>query len=156
MIRKDLPLVSDVTTNNFKEILSIGTSALIAYIDEEDRESRSAFTLFAESHQNEFIYGITSDQTLAKSEAQNTPFAILYNPLDQVNPIFKVSFSPNNFEAFTKKYSTPLIGTFSLEAYYAYTEVSLMPHFKFTQINLSAVPSTPPPYLHLFYVTIRT
>lgn len=123
MIRKDLPLVSEVTSDNFREILSMGTSALIAYIDEEDQETRSIFTSFAESHQNEFIYGTTPDQTLAKSNAHKSPFAVLYNPLDQVNPIFKAPFSLHKLEAFTTKYSTPLIGIFSLETYYAYTEV---------------------------------
>jgi hypothetical protein len=123
MIRKDLPLISEITTENFKEILSMGTSALIAHIDQDDDESRFIFTSFAESHQNEFIYGITTDLTLAKSYTQKPPFMILYNPLDQVNPVFRESFETSKLESFTRQYSSPLIGTFSMETYYAYTEV---------------------------------
>ncbi|PMD60594.1 uncharacterized protein K444DRAFT_527855 [Hyaloscypha bicolor E] len=122
MIRDSLPLVLEVTTDNIEEVLLMGTSTLIAYIDEDDQKSRSVFTSFAEAHQNEFIYGITSNLTLAKSNVQKAPFVIVYSPLDQVNPIFKDTFSLDKLEAFANKYSTPLIGTFSLETYYAYTE----------------------------------
>jgi hypothetical protein len=123
MIRNDLSLISEITSENIKEILSMGTSSLIAYVDQDDDESRSIFTSFAESHHNEFIYGITTDLTLAKSDAQRTPFMMLYNPLDQVNPIFQGPFEVSKLEAFARKYSSPLIGSFSLETYYTYTEV---------------------------------
>jgi Thioredoxin-like domain len=103
--------------------MSMGTSVLIAYIDENDKTPRSVFTSFATSHENDFIYGITSDLILAKADSRKPPFIILYNPLSQVNPIFQESFKATEIEAFTKKYSTPLMGTFSLETYYAYTEV---------------------------------
>ncbi|KIM96884.1 hypothetical protein OIDMADRAFT_148084 [Oidiodendron maius Zn] len=125
MIRKDLPLISEINTDNFKEILLMWSSALIAYIDQDDDEARAVFTSFAESHQNEFIYGITTDLTLAKFDARKFPFIMLYNPLDQVNPIFQESFEISKLEAFTSKYSSPLIGPFSLETYYDYTESGL-------------------------------
>jgi Thioredoxin-like domain len=123
MIRQTLPLVSKVTTNNFKELLSMGTSALIAYINEDDQASRELFTFFAQSHQNGFLFGISSDMKLAKLDASHTPFLVLYNPLDQFNPVFEEDFEVAKIEEFTKRYSTPLMGTFSLETYYAYTEV---------------------------------
>jgi hypothetical protein len=123
MVKRSLPLVSEVTNDNIEEILLMGTSTLIAYIDEGDQTSRLVFTSFADAHQNRFIYGITSDLTLAKSNVQKAPFIIVYSPLDQVNPAFRDSFSLDKLETFTNKYSTPLIGTFSLETYYAYTEV---------------------------------
>ncbi|KAE9382046.1 hypothetical protein N431DRAFT_506792 [Stipitochalara longipes BDJ] len=125
MIRGSLPLVSEVDETNFKEILMMDSSALIAYLDENDQESRAVFTSFAESHPNELIYGITSDLKLARSDEQKPSFAILYNPLDQVNPSFNDDFVVNKLEDFIKKHSTPLIGTFSLETYYAYTESRL-------------------------------
>jgi hypothetical protein len=98
-----------------EEILSMGTSALIAYIDGDDQKSRSVFTSFADAHQNRLIHGLTSDLTLAKSNVQEAPFIIVYSPLDQVNPVFKDTFSLDKLEAFTNKYSTPLTGTFSRE-----------------------------------------
>jgi hypothetical protein len=123
MIRNDLSLISEITSENIKEILSMGTSALIAYVDQNDDESRSIFTSFAKSHHNKFIYGITTDLTHAQSDAQKTPFMMLYNPLDQVNPIFQGPFEVSKLEAFARTYSSPLIGSFSLETYYTYTEV---------------------------------
>lgn len=103
----------------------MGTSVLIAYVDEDDQASREAFTSFAESHQNEFIIGVSSDLDLAKADNSHSPFIVLYSPLDQVNPVFEEDFEVPKIEDFTKRYSTPLMGTFSLETYYAYTEVYL-------------------------------
>jgi hypothetical protein len=129
----------------------MGTSALIAYIDENDQESRDVFTSFAESHPNEFIYGMTTDLTLAKTDVQKTPFIVLYNPLDQVNPTFQESFDDSKIEAFTKKYSTPLIGTFSLETYFAYSKVPLLyfPLSPSSQLTLRKVRQTACPHLRL-------
>ncbi|KAH8773104.1 hypothetical protein F5882DRAFT_173206 [Hyaloscypha sp. PMI_1271] len=125
MVRCSLPLVSEVMADNMEEILSMGTSALIAYIDGDDQKSRLVFASFADAHQNRLIYGIPSDLTLAKSNVQKAPFTIVYSPLDQVNPVFRDSFSLDKLETFTNKYSTPLIGTFSLKTYYAYIEARL-------------------------------
>ncbi len=99
------------------------TSALIAYIDEEDQESLKLFTSFAESHQNDFVFGISSDMDLAEREVSKRPFIVLYNPLDQVQPVFEDEFKIDSIEDFIGRHTTPLIGTFSLETYYAYTEV---------------------------------
>jgi hypothetical protein len=157
MIRDSLPLVLEVTTDNIEEVVSMGTSTLIAYIDEDDQKSRSVFTSFAEAHQNEFIYGITSDLTLAKSNIQKAPFVIVYSPLDQVNPIFKDTFSLDKLEAFANKYSTPLIGTFSLETYYAYTEVPppSSPCTPYTLTDTSTGRVTPPTHLCLHPLQLR-
>jgi protein disulfide-isomerase A1 len=125
MIRQSLPTVSDVTTSNFEEILSLGTSVLIAYIDEGDQGYHSVFTSFAELHQNQFIFGIASDTKLAKSDVMRTPFIVLYNPLDEVTAVFKEEFEVDKIEHFIDSHSTPLIGKFSLQTYYTYTEVHL-------------------------------
>lgn len=157
MIRDSLPLVLEVTTDNIEEVLLMGTSTLIAYIDEDDQKSRSVFTSFAEAHQNEFIYGITSNLTLAKSNVQKAPFVIVYSPLDQVNPIFKDTFSLDKLEAFANKYSTPLIGTFSLETYYAYTEAlpPSSPCTPYTLTDTSTGRVTPPTHLCLHPLQLR-
>jgi len=146
MIRGSLALVSDVDGNNIQEILSIGSSALIAFVDENDEESRAVFTTFAEGHQNDFIYGLTSDLSLTKSDELKLPYIVLYNPLDQVQPIFKNTFSVSHLEDFTKKYSTPLIGTFSLETYYAYTEVLLCPLSRNSASRTNMFPRPAYPY----------
>lgn len=128
MIRQALPIVSVVNRSNFKEITSLDIAALIAYIDENDWESREVFTSISDSHRNEFIFGITSDVTLAKSDAAELPFIIIYNPLDHVNAVFDDTFGVHKIKQFISRVSTPLIGKFGLETYYAYTEVRDLRH----------------------------
>lgn len=123
MIRQSLPAVSKVMTNNFKEITSLDTAALIAYIYPEDQESRAVFTSIAVSHQDQFIFGIADNSYLAPLGIASPPFIVRYSHLDQVNPVFREGFEVNKIEHFIATYSTPLIGKFSMETYYGYTEV---------------------------------
>jgi protein disulfide-isomerase A1 len=123
MIRQILPTVSEVTTSNFEKIISLDTAVLIAYVDEDDQESRTVFSSIAESHQDQFIFGVTSDITLAGLDVARTPFVVRYSHLDQVNPVFREEFEVDKIEGFIAKYSTPLIGQFSMQTYYGYTEV---------------------------------
>lgn len=60
---------------------------------------------------------------LAKADVAELPFIILYSPLDQVNVVFDDTFDVDKIEQFISRASTPLIGKFGLESYYAYTEV---------------------------------
>ena len=123
MIRQSLPTVSKVMTNNFKEITSLDNAALIAYIYPEDQESREVFTSIAVFHQDQFIFGIADNSYLAPLGIASPPFIIRYSHLDQVNPVFREGFEVDKIEHFIATYSTPLIGKFSMETYYGYTEV---------------------------------
>jgi protein disulfide-isomerase A1 len=123
MIRQALPNLSLVNKSNFEEIISLDIAALIAYIDENDQKSYRAFSAISDSHRNKFIFGITSDVTLARTSIAELPFIILYNPLDRVNALFDDTFDFDRIEQFINRVSNPLIGKFGIEAYYAYTEV---------------------------------
>jgi Thioredoxin-like domain len=123
MIRQALPTISAVNRSNFDEIISLDIAALIAYIDENDRKSSEVFTSIADSYRDQFVFGITSDLTLAKANVSELPFIILYNPSDQVNAVFDDAFDVDMIHQFISRVSTPLIGKFGLETYYAYTEV---------------------------------
>jgi protein disulfide-isomerase A1 len=123
MIRESLSTVLEVNRSNFEKIISLDVPALIAYVDESDRKPGEVFTSISGSYQDHFIFGITSDVTLAKADLAQLPFIILYNPLDQVNAIFHDTFDIDKIEDFISTASTPLIGKFTLEAYYAYTKV---------------------------------
>jgi hypothetical protein len=123
MIRQGLPTVSKVMASNFKEIISLDTAAFIAYVYEEDQESRAVFTSVAVSHQDQFIFGMSYNTYLAALGITSPPFIVRYSHLDQVNPVFREGFEVDKIEHFIATYSTPLIGKFSMETYYGYTEV---------------------------------
>jgi protein disulfide-isomerase A1 len=123
MIRQSLPTVSKVTASNFEEITSLDTAALIAYIYPDDQESRAVFTSIAVSHQEQFMFGIADGSYVESLSIAEPPLIVLYSHLDQVNPIFREGFEVDKIEHFIAKYSTPLIGKFSMETYYGYTEV---------------------------------
>ncbi|RFU29838.1 hypothetical protein B7463_g6503, partial [Scytalidium lignicola] len=132
LIRETLPEVSEVTESNLEELTDLDVTAFIAYIHEDDVASRDIFTSVATSHQGgSVIFGITSDIKLLapviKDEGVKSPYIVLYNPLDHIPAILsKHAFTNHNIAKFLEQTpSSPLIGKFSLETYYHYTEIGL-------------------------------
>jgi len=118
VIRQTLPLISDITTDNFEEFLSLSSSVLIAYLEEDDQESRATFKSFAESHQDQFLFGVTSDISLAKVDLSETALIILYSLLDEVNAVFRDKFEVDMIQHFINTHSKPLVGKFSMPTYF--------------------------------------
>ncbi|KAH8804495.1 thioredoxin-like domain-containing protein [Xylogone sp. PMI_703] len=129
LIRETLPEISEVNQDNLAELTSLDVAAFIAYIPTDDAASRETFTSMAKSNQGKSIFGITSDPTLlasvANEEEPKSPYIVLYNPLDHIPGVFKHAFTTQKISKFLEQTSSPLIGMFSLETYYHYTEIGL-------------------------------
>lgn len=127
MLRQILPTVSIVTVENLKQLQSIDTPLVIAFIDEHDQASREVFTSIAEGYKDQFIFGVSSDNTLAGSESGSLkpPFIVLHSASDHINRIFSDEFECTKLKRFLGRTATPLIGKFSMETYYTYTQVSV-------------------------------
>ena len=124
MIRQTLPSISEITESNIVELSSLDILLVIAYIDEDDSESGKLFESIAEMHRHEFLFGKTSDIILAASYSDQLPLIVVHNPLDHIDQVFKNAFRIEDIESFLRSLSTPLVGKFSLETYFQYTQVS--------------------------------
>ena len=127
MLRQIIPTISTVTKDNLEELQLIDLPLSIAFINEDDQISRELVTSIAEEYKDRFLFGISSDITLAKSKSGPfmPPFIVLYNPSDHIDRTFSGPFDSKNIGNFLSGDSTPLIGKFSMETYYTYTQVSV-------------------------------
>ena len=127
MLRQIIPDISIVTKDNLEELQLIDLPLAIAFINEDDQTSRELLTSIAERYKDQFLFGISSEIGLSKSKSGSfkPPFIILYNPSDHINRVFSGPFDSNNIGSFLSGVSTPLIGKFSIETYYTYTQVSV-------------------------------
>jgi protein disulfide-isomerase A1 len=125
MLRQILPLVSTVASDNLEELRSIDLPLVIAFVDEDDQTSREMFALIAEDHRDQFLFGISSNTSLSgiKSEFLKQPFVVLHSSLDHIDRVFSEPFETDKIQKFLNQVSTPLVGKFSMETYYTYTQV---------------------------------
>lgn len=124
MLRQILPVVSTVTKDNIEELRSIDMPLVIAFVEKNDPSSSDLFKSIAEEHQDQFLFGMSSDMSLSKANSINPPFIVLHSASDHIDRIFIQVFDSVKIERFLSGIATPLIGKFSMETYYTYTQVS--------------------------------
>lgn len=112
-----------MTENNIEELRSLDMPLVVAYIDEDDSLSSKVFESIADLHHDKFLFGISSDVRLAKAATLKPPFLLLRSTLDHIDRVFSEKFDNDEIEQFLSSITPPLIGKFSLETYYEYTQV---------------------------------
>jgi hypothetical protein len=124
MLQQIPPVISTITKDNLEQLRSIDFPSAVAFIEEDDKESRTTFASIAEAYHEQILFGISSDLTLAKVGSVKPPFIVLHSHSDHIDRLFSEPFDIDKVRAFFNGISTPLIGKFSMESYYAYTQVS--------------------------------
>ncbi len=123
LIRQILPPVSEVDEKSLDDLLKLEVPALVAYLNEEDASLRQDFSNYAKTHQDSFIFGVSSDHTISKVEASELPFLVFYNPKDHIPHVLRGAITPSTITKFLERYRAPLIGKFDMGTYYNYTQV---------------------------------
>lgn len=123
MLKLILPAVSVVTKDNIQELRSIDMPLIIAFVDEENQDSTELINAIAEDNQDRFLFGMSSDMSLAKAGSITPPFIAMHTASDHIDRVFTDLADRSKFEHFLSEVSRPLIGKFSVETYYTYTQV---------------------------------
>ena len=79
----------------------------------------------AEALREDYVFGITNDDALAKSERINVPCIALYKSFGDGRNIFGQTHDSQAISAFVKAEGTPLVVEFHPELYFSYVNVSL-------------------------------
>ena len=126
MTKQSLPAVSILTSDTIEEFKTADKVVLIAYIDTDDKTSNETYTATAESLRDNYLFGATSDATLAKAEGVKAPAIVLYKDFDEGKNTYDGKFDKADIQTFAKKSSVPLVGEVGPETYAGYMEVSLI------------------------------
>jgi protein disulfide-isomerase A1 len=125
MARQILPTVSVVTSASFQELRSKSDVVVVGYFASDDTFSHDAFTSVAEAMHEDYVFGITSDDTLAAREQINIPGIALYKTFDEEKNTFGPSHNVQAISTFIRAAGKPLTPEFHPEVYNRYVDVSL-------------------------------
>ena len=124
MTKQQLPSVSILTPDSLEEFKTADKVVLIAYLASDDKTSNQTFAAVADSLRDEYLFGATSDATLAAAELVTPPAIVLYKDFDEGKNVYSEKFSEDAITSFAKVAATPLVGEVGPETYAGYMAVS--------------------------------
>lgn len=122
MKKQALPAVSIVVSSNHTEFQGADKIVLVAYIEESDSESRGIFNAFAESHRDDYLFGLSSDPTAFGEAGVTAPAVVLYKTFDEGRNDFTASLTHEGLAEFLKDHSVPLLDEISPDNFALYAE----------------------------------
>lgn len=123
MVKQSLPAVSTVTKGNLEEIKTMDKIVVIGYFAEDDKASNEAFTSFAETQRDNYLFAAASDSAIAKEEGVKQPSVVLYKDFDEKKAVYTGDLEQDAILSWVKTASTPLVGEIGPETYAGYITV---------------------------------
>ena len=125
MTKQSLPAVSVLEQSTLDDFKTADKVVLVGYFAADDKTSNETFTAAANALRDDYLFGATSDEALAKAEGVKQPSIVLYKSFDEGKNTFEEKFEKEAIEKFAKTSATPLIGEVGPETYSGYMAVSL-------------------------------
>ncbi|KAI5480480.1 protein disulfide-isomerase A1 [Pseudohyphozyma bogoriensis] len=123
MRKQSLPAVSEVTTANHAEFSTADKIVIIGYFAESDKASKDAFDEFAETHRDDYLFGISTDSADIAKVA--TPSVVLYKTFDEGRNDLPGVPTYEALDEFVKEHSVPLLDEISPENFALYAEAGI-------------------------------
>ena len=124
MTKQQLPAVSLLTTDTLEEFKTADKVVVVGYFSSDDKTANQTFAAAAEGLRDEYIFGATNDETLAKAEGVKFPAVVVYKDFDEGKSTFEEALTEDSITKFIKTASTPLVGEVGPETYAGYMAVS--------------------------------
>lgn len=126
MTKQALPAVSILASETLEEFKTADKVVVVAYFSADDAASNSTFTEVAEKLRDDFLFGATSDASLASAEGVKQPAIVLYKTFDEGKNTFEEKFDAEAITKFAKTAAIPLVGEVGPETYAGYMAVSCL------------------------------
>ena len=126
MTKQALPAVSILASETLEEFKTADKVVVVAYFSADDAASNSTFTEVAEKLRDDFLFGATSDASLASAEGVKQPAIVLYKTFDEGKNTFEEKFDAEAITKFAKTAAIPLVGEVGPETYAGYMAVSYL------------------------------
>lgn len=123
MVKQSLPAVSAVSQETLEDFKTMDKIVVVGYFSEEDKASTEAYTTFAESQRDNYLFGSANDAAIASAEGVKQPSIVLYKDFDEKKATFNGALEPEALLSWVKTASTPLVGEVGPETYSGYITV---------------------------------
>jgi protein disulfide-isomerase A1 len=120
MIKQSLPAVTLLTPENFETFVKSDKVVVVGFFEAEDKASNETFTAVANSQRDDFLFGATTDASLAKAEGAKVPDVMLYKSYDDPKEDYEGEFDTAAIQKWTKKMSVPVMGEVNPDTYTGY------------------------------------
>lgn len=120
MIKQSLPAVSAVSEENLEDFKTMDKIVVVGYFSEDDKTSTEAYTAFAESQRDNYLFGSANDAAIASAEGVKQPSIVLYKDFDEKKATYDGALEPDALLSWVKTASTPLVGEVGPETYSGY------------------------------------
>jgi protein disulfide-isomerase A1 len=124
MTKQSLPAVSVLDKSTVEDFKTADKVVLVAYFAADDKTSNETYNSVANGLRDDYLFGATSDEALAKDAGVKQPSIVLYKSFDEGQNTFSEKFEKEAIEKFVKTAATPLIGEVGPETYSGYMAVS--------------------------------
>ena len=124
MTKQALPAVSVLTSETLEDFKTSDKVVIVAYFGADDKKSNATFSEVAETLRDDYLFGATSDATLADAEGVKTPAIVLYKTFDEGKNTFAEKYDKEAITKFVKTAAIPLVGEVGPETYAGYMAVS--------------------------------
>ena len=125
MTKQALPAVSLLTEETIEEFKTQDKVVVIGYFGADDKKSNTTFTSVADAHRDDYLFGATNDEALAKKDGVKQPGIVLYKSFDEGKDVYDGKFDKDAITKFTKDAATPLVGEVGPDTYAGYMAVSM-------------------------------
>lgn len=120
-----LPAVSDLTSENFDTFSKSDKIVAIAFFEKDDVKSNTTFTDVATALRDDFVFGATSDDVLAKAAGVTVPALVVYKTFDDGKDVYDGKFEVEKIKDFIQSAAIPLLGEIGPETYQSYMSAGI-------------------------------
>lgn len=124
MKKQKQPAVTEVGADGFEEFTKSDKVVVVAFMG-TDNEHYDEFQNVAETHRNDFTFGVVSDAKVAEANGVTAPAIILFKAFDEGKNVYSGDFSIKSIASFVKTNSVPTMDDIGPENYASYAESGL-------------------------------
>lgn len=118
------PVLSTISATSLPEFKRSSEAVVVGYIAAEDKDSKGQYELLAETMHPEYVFGITNDSALAKSECIDMPGVAVYKISDGEKNTLPVVDDMDRMVTNLRKTARPLIVNLASELHEGLLDVS--------------------------------
>ncbi|ORY98788.1 thioredoxin-like protein [Syncephalastrum racemosum] len=126
MIKQAAPAVTDLTKDTFEEFKESDRVVVVGYAAKSDEASKIALKNVADKMRDDFMFGLVSDEDLAKEhKVEKLPALVVYKKFDEGRNDKAGALDEAEVEAFIKANSVPLLDEIDASNFGFYAEAGL-------------------------------
>lgn len=136
MQKRAQPVVTTVTSENHTDFIKSGNVVVVAYLDHSDTDGLDAFTNYAESKRDDYVFGVCYDKSSIHDVSSSDVTLVLWKNFDEGrNDFHGEKLTKESISKFVNANSVPLFDELTPSNFALYNEMGLPLAYTFIEAN---------------------